>query len=264
MTNKIKSSDLIKMKVRGEKIACLTVYDAGFAKILDSADVDVLLVGDSLGMVLHGESNTLQVTVDDMVYHTKIAKKGIDRALLVADMPSNSYSNVTQALKNAERLIEVGAEIVKLEGGSEILEIITSLHSHSILVCGHLGLQPQSIELYGGYKVQGKNKEDAERILNDAKALEQAGVLMIVLECIPQQLAEKISSAISIPTIGIGAGIHCDGQVLVLYDLIGVSSYIPRMACDFLRNNGTIINAVNEYVRVVKAEEFPTAEQSFN
>jgi len=264
MTNKIKSSDLIKMKERGEKIACLTVYDAGFAKVLDNVGVDVLLVGDSLGMVLHGESDTLQVTVDDMVYHTKIAKKGIDRSLLVADMPSNSYSNVKQALKTAERLVEAGAEVVKLEGGSEVLEIITSIHSRGFLVCGHLGLQPQSIELYGGYKVQGKNQEDAERILNDAKALEQAGVLMIVLECIPQQLAEKISLAISIPTIGIGAGIHCDGQVLVLYDLIGVSGYIPRMACDFLSNNGSIKNAVSEYVRAVKAREFPTAEQSFN
>ena len=179
------------MKERDEKIACLTVYDASFAKVLDNAGVDVLLVGDSLGMVLHGESDTLQVAMDDMVYHTKIAKMGIDRALLVTDMPYKSYSNVAQALQNAVRIIEAGAEVVKLEGGREILEIVTSLHNSDILVCGHLGLQPQSIRIYGGYKVQGKKPEDADRILNDAKALEQAGVLMIVLECIPNNLPRE-------------------------------------------------------------------------
>jgi 3-methyl-2-oxobutanoate hydroxymethyltransferase len=252
------------MKQNGEKIACLTAYDASFARILEKQEIDVILVGDSLGMVLHGEADTLNVTMDDMIYHTKLVRQGINHTLLAADMPNNSYSDKDSALKNAKRLIEEGeVDMVKLEGGREILEQIQALCRLGIPVCGHLGLQPQSVLKYGGYKVQGRTLEDAERILEDAIALDEAGVKMIVLECIPRKLAEKITNAISIPTIGIGAGVNCDGQILVIYDVIGVSGYIPKMANNFLQNSGSISQAIKDYILSVKAGTFPTLEQSF-
>jgi 3-methyl-2-oxobutanoate hydroxymethyltransferase len=257
-------SHLREMKQNQEKIACLTAYDASFARLLESQEIDVILVGDSLGMVLHGETNTLKASMDDMVYHTKIVRKGITHTLLASDMPYNSYNDKESALKNAARLIDEGdADMVKLEGGQDILEQIEILCQEGISVCGHLGLQPQSVQKYGGYKVQGRNQQEAERIFDDAMALDNAGVKMIVLECIPHQLAAKITQAISVPTIGIGAGVDCDGQILVLYDVIGISDYIPKMANDFLQDNGSISQAVNDYIRSVKAGTFPTLEQSF-
>lgn len=258
-------SRLRDMKKANQKIVCLTAYDASFSRLLEQAGVDVVLVGDSLGMVLQGATDTLKVTMQDMIYHTRLVSKGLQQTLLVADMPVNSYADPDQTLHNARRLItEGGAAMVKLEGGREILEQISALNRHGVAICGHLGLQPQSVHKYGGYKVQGRNSADAERILADAMALEQAGVNMVVLECIPRTLAAKISAALSIPTIGIGAGPDCDGQVLVLYDVIGISGYIPKMANDFLQQGGNISNAVKQYVQAVRSGAFPTAAQSFD
>ncbi len=255
---------LLQMKEKKEKIACLTVYDAGFARILESEGIDLLLVGDSLGMVLQGDNDTLQVNMEDMIYHTRLVSKVISHTLLIADMPYRSYTEPEQALDNARRLVQDGgADMVKLEGGSEILETVSYLTGSRIAVCGHLGLQPQSVYEYGGYKVQGRQQEDAERIYNDALLLQEAGVKMIVLECIPSLLAERITGAVTVPTIGIGAGSACDGQVLVLYDVLGISAHIPKMARDFLAESGSIRTAVRDYVRAVKAGTFPADEQTF-
>ncbi|MEX2523746.1 MAG: 3-methyl-2-oxobutanoate hydroxymethyltransferase [Gammaproteobacteria bacterium] len=265
MTRKITLSDLQSMKAAGEKIACLTAYDATFARIVDESGMDVILVGDSLGMVVQGRENTLNVTMADMIYHTRLVRRGVKRALLVADMPVHSYDSPDQALENAKRLVrESGAEMVKLEGGAEVTETIRRLREQDTPVCGHLGLQPQSIEQYGGYRVQGRESEQAQRIHADALALEAAGTAMIVLECIPRALAREITAALSIPTIGIGAGVDCDGQVLVLHDVLGISSYIPKMANDFLRQGGSIRGAFDTYRHAVKARTFPGAEHSFD
>jgi len=253
------------LKMREEKIACLTAYDASFARILESEKIDAVLVGDSLGMVLQGEKDTLNVSMEDMLYHTRMVSKGLEHTLLISDMPNNSYASPDLALTNARRLLsESGADMVKLEGGGEILEQILKLRDQDIAVCGHLGLQPQSVYKYGGYKVQGRNQEDADRIFDDARTLEDAGVKMLVLECIPRELARRITEAVDMPTIGIGAGIHCDGQILVLYDVLGVSGYIPKMANDFLKHGGDIRGAVRGYIQAVKSGVFPADEQSFN
>lgn len=258
-------ADLQAMKAAGEKIACLTAYDATFARVIDESGMDVILVGDSLGMVIQGWENTLSVTMADMIYHTQLVRRGVERALLVADMPCHSYDTPEQALENAVRLMnESGAEMVKLEGGAEVTEAVRRLHEQGIPVCGHLGLQPQSIEEYGGYRVQGRDAEGAQRIGSDALALESAGAAMIVLECIPRALARKITASLSIPTIGIGAGADCDGQVLVLHDVLGISSYIPKMANDFLKQGGSIRGAFDAYIRAVKDGTFPGAEHSFD
>ncbi|MFQ5661610.1 MAG: 3-methyl-2-oxobutanoate hydroxymethyltransferase [Gammaproteobacteria bacterium] len=264
MKNKMTTARLRDMKQAGEKIACLTAYDASFARVLDEAGVEVLLVGDSLGMVLHGDDTTLKVTVADMVYHTRLVSQGNDRALLIADMPFMSYTTPAQALGNAARLMsEGGAEVVKIEGGEHVLDAVRYLERHDVPVCGHLGLQPQSVHKYGGYRVQGRDVPAAERILMDARALQDAGATILVLECIPMDLAAKVSTAIDIPTIGIGAGVDCDGQVLVLYDMLGISAPTPKMARNFLAGNGSVQDAVRAYVGAVKAGTFPGPEHSF-
>ena len=264
MSQKISIGRLQEMKVAGEKICSLTAYDASFAYILDEAGVEIVLVGDSLGMVLQGESDTLSVSMDAMVYHTKIVSPMCQSALLVADMPHRSYESIEQALENALRLQdEAGADVVKLEGGEEITNIVEHLRKNNVEVCGHVGLQPQSVEKYGGYKVQGRDEKRATEILNGALALQEAGAMMVVLECIPTELAAKITSAINIPTIGIGAGVDCDGQVLVLYDLLGISRQSPHMAKNFLAENGNIRDAIAAYVAAVKSGSFPAAEHSF-
>jgi 3-methyl-2-oxobutanoate hydroxymethyltransferase len=264
MKNNKAINRLLKMKQAGDKIACLTAYDASFGRLLESCGVDMILVGDSLGMVLHGEKDTLAVTMEDMVYHTKMVRNGVSNTLLATDMPANSYLDPKMTVKNAQRLLdEGGADMVKLEGGRDILAQIDALGDADIAVCGHLGLQPQSVNKYGGYKVQGRDEEGAQHILEDALALEKLGVKMIVLECIPMQLAEDISDAINIPTIGIGAGVKCDGQILVIYDVIGISGYIPKMANNFLTSAGDINSAVIDYVQSVKSGSFPIRAQSF-
>lgn len=260
-------SDLKQMKQRGEKIAVLTSYDASFTTQLENAGVDVLLVGDSLGMVLQGHDSTLPVSIDDMVYHTSLVSRVRQRAYLVSDFSYQSYQTPGQALGNAQRLVAAGADMVKLEGGHEMLPIIEHLVKNGIPVCGHLGLLPQSVEKLGGYKVQGREEADAQTILDDAIALSQAGVELLVLECVPMQLAERITAAIDIPTIGIGAGVKCDGQVLVVYDMLGLyPGKRPRFSKDFLleQPEGKGVEAAfKAYVQQVKQEVFPSEEHSF-
>ncbi len=264
MIEKVTIARLRKMKQAGDKIVGLTAYDAGFAEILDAAGVEITLVGDSLGMALQGMEDTLSVSMNDMIYHSRMVSRACRRALLVVDMPYRSYETATAACENARRLVEEGeAEVVKLEGGEEHAASVAALVDQGIPVCGHVGLQPQSIREYGGYKVQGRDKQQAERIIAGARALEAAGACMLVLECIPAGLAEHITNDLTIPTIGIGAGANCDGQVLVLYDLLGITARSPRMAKNFLAGVGSIQAAVREYARAVKAGEFPGSEHSF-
>ena len=261
---KVTINKLRDMKKNGEKIACLTAYDAAFARILDQSGIDVILVGDSLGMVLHGDDTTLKVTMQDMIYHSRLVKSECRNALLVTDMPFMSYATPAQALGNAARLMsEGGAEIVKLEGGAPVAGTIHYLSEHDIPVCAHLGLTPQSVHKIGGYHVQGKDQPTAKRILADAKLLEEAGAIMLVLECIPRQLAAEITQSVSMPVIGIGAGGGCDGQVLVLYDILGITDRQLRFSKNFLENSASIKTAISNYISAVKSGEFPAEEHQF-
>lgn len=265
MIDKITIAQLQAMKKHGEKIVSLTAYDASFARVLDAAGIEIILVGDSLGMVLQGAQDTLKVSMEDMVYHSRLVSRGVERALIVSDLPYKSYACIEAAALNARRLLDAGrADVVKLEGADEpTLHIIKHLAGQGIPVCGHVGLQPQSVEKYGGYKVQGREAAAARRILQEAKALEAAGAIMIVLECIPVALANQITAAVALPTIGIGAGPGCDGQVLVLYDVLGISQRIPKMAKDFLSEQKSIFAAVQHYCSAVKSGTFPDTEHSF-
>lgn len=265
----ITTQTLRELKHRGEKIAVVTAYDASFTQHIEQAGVDVVLVGDSLGMVVQGHDSTIPVTVDDMVYHTRLVARARKNALLIADLPYHSYLTKEQALENSRRLInESGADMVKLEGGGEFVAITEHLIQHGIPVCGHLGLLPQSVEELGGYKVQGREQSAAEQMIEDAKALSKVGVEMIVLECIPRQLAKRIQDEVDIITIGIGAGLNCSGQVLVLYDLLGITpGKRPKFSKDFLVDleaGKSITDAIKAYVKAVKKLEFPTEDHSFN
>ena len=261
MKKNITISTLKEFKNSGEKIACLTAYDASFARLLDQHLVDVILVGDSLGMVIQGADSTMAVTVDDMIYHCRNVAQTTERSLIIIDMPFMSYASIPQALGNAARMIrEAGAHVVKLEGGRSVLEIVEALSNKGIAVCGHLGLTPQSVHKLGGYLVQGKTVETYDQILADAKALESAGAEMLVLECVPSALAKAVTQSIEIPVIGIGAGPDCDGQVLVLHDMLGISSLAPRFTRNFMIDNNTIGDAINAYVDAVKTITFPASE----
>jgi 3-methyl-2-oxobutanoate hydroxymethyltransferase len=263
--NHITVSVLREMKQRGEKITCVTAYDASFARILEEAGVEILLVGDSLGMVLQGRQTTLPVSLDEMVYHTRLVATGSQRALIMADMPFMSYANPSQALESAGRLMkEGGAHMVKLEGGAVMVETVRGLAAHGVPVCAHLGLLPQAVHKLGGYHVQGRDEQSANHMLLDARAMEEAGADALLLECVPAKLAAEIASALSIPVIGIGAGVNVDAQVLVLYDMLGITpGKRPRFAKDFLRDGGDIRGAVAAYVQAVKHGDFPGAEHSF-
>jgi 3-methyl-2-oxobutanoate hydroxymethyltransferase len=256
---------LRKMKAAQEKIAVLTAYDASFSHALEHAGVEVILVGDSLGMVIQGQESTVPVTVDDMIYHTANVVRGCETPFIIADMPFMSYANADQAIANAARLMaEGGAQMVKLEGGAVIVDTVEQLTSRGIPVCAHLGLLPQSVHRLGGYIVQGREQQAAEELLADAIRLEQAGADMLVLECVPATLAKRITEALSIPVIGIGAGKDCDGQVLVIYDMLGLTpGRRPRFSHDFLADTGSIQAALSSYVQAVKSAEFPSAEQQF-
>lgn len=256
---------LQQKKTQGEKIAVLTCYDASFATLLDNAGVDVLLVGDSLGMVLHGANSTLSVTLHDMQYHTRCVAKGNKNAYIVTDMPFGSYQqNPEQALRNAARLMAAGAHMVKLEGGAVMAETVRFLVERGIPACGHLGLTPQSVHQLGGYRVQGRDDADAAKLLADAKALADAGAGLLVLEMVPATLAKQISESISIPTIGIGAGPDCDGQVLVLQDMLGIyAGKSPKFSRNFMQGAESIQAAVENYVQAVRSGNFPAAEHSF-
>ena len=257
---------LRKMKADGERIASLTAYDASFARVLDAAGVDVVLVGDSLGMVVQGHGSTLPVTVEDIVYHTACVARGIRKALLVADMPFQSYATPERALDAATAMLaRGGASMVKLEGAGALLESIRFLAERDIPVCAHLGLTPQSVLRLGGYTVQGREGAAAKKLLADARAVADAGADLLVLECVPTAIATEITQAIGIPTIGIGAGPGCDGQILVLHDLLGINSghRRPRFVKDFLADGGSIDGAIKAFVQAVKKGEFPTAEHSY-
>ena len=260
----MKHSELIDYKKRGEKITCLTAYDASFAKLIDSAGTDMILVGDSLGMVIDGAENTLAVTMSQMIHHTEIVAKPCQQALVIADMPFKSYENAEQALDNAQRLIAAGANMVKLEGGSEHCDVFRLLNSNNINVCGHLGLQPQLVVDSSGYKIQGKDDIGAQKILDDALLLESLGVSVIVLECIPRKLAKNVSRSLKIPTIGIGAGSDCDGQVLVCYDMLGITSgKLPRFVRNFMTDKGSVRIAIESFNKEVKAETFPSIDETY-
>lgn len=264
---------LDQLTASGEKIAMLTCYDATFAKVCALAGVDMLLVGDSLGMVLQGAENTLKVTMQDMIYHTRCVAAGAPDTLIMTDMPYGSYEHSRQnALKNAQALIEAGADIVKLEGG-EFTETTRHLAANGIPVCAHLGFTPQSVQQLGGYKIQGKTEESARKILQDAISMQAAGASFVLLEMVPAALAGQITDALTIPTIGIGAGVDCSGQVLVIQDLLGIYTGVagkkpqdykaPRFARNFLAASGSIQQAVIDYVRAVKNKAFPAAEHSY-
>ena len=260
---KLTVPEIIKMKSRGEKIAMLTAYDTPIARLLDEAGVEIILVGDSVGPVVAGYPNTLPVTVEEMIYHTKAVVRGVKRALVVIDMPFMSYQvSVEEARKNAGKMIkESGAEAVKLEGGANMKEVIKAITEIDIPVMGHIGLTPQSIHRMGGYKIQRQR----EKLLEDAQAVEEAGAFSVVLECVPEEIAEEITQRLSIPTIGIGAGIHCDGQVLVVHDLLGLlGDFRPKFVKRYVELGPLIVKAAKDFVREVKEGAFPTPEHVFH
>ena len=260
----MKHSELSLFKEQGQKITCLTAYDASMAKILDQSGVDAILIGDSLGMVIQGGENTRSVSINDMIYHTSIVSDSSSNALVIADMPFASYDSSDDALKNAKSLIDAGARMVKIEGGSEHSDVIKTLISNNINICGHLGLQPQLVIKSDDYRVQGRDDSSAQTILNNALLLESLGVSVLVLECIPSDLAKTISKKLTIPTIGIGAGVHCDGQVLVSYDMLGITTgKQPRFVRNFLSNQITISDAVESFVLEVKEGTFPSESESY-
>lgn len=267
ITGKVTVPEIRKMKQKGEKITALTAYDYSFARILDEAGVDILLVGDSLGSVIQGLESTLPVTLDEMIYHTKTVVRGRKRALVVADMPFLSFQvSIEEAKRNAGRFLqEAGAEAVKVEGGARILETIKAIVQMEIPVMGHVGLTPQSIHRFGGYRVQGKEKEQREVIMQDAIAVQEGGAFSIVLEGIPMDLAKEITQRLSIPTIGIGAGIDCDGQVLVVHDMLGLfEMYTPKFVKRYADLKGIMADAVKNFIAEVKEEKFPDEEHSFH
>ena len=256
---------LQEMYDKDEKIAALTCYDASFASLLDAQGVDILLVGDSLGMVLQGHETTLPVTMDDMVYHTACVARGAKQSFIIGDMPFGSFQiSPQETFANAARLMAAGAHMIKLEGGEVMAETVAFLAGRGIPVCGHIGLTPQSVHQMGGYRVQGKDAIAAQKLLQDAVTLEQAGAAMLVLETIPALLAAEVTAALSIPTIGIGAGVACSGQVLVLHDMLNIyPGKKARFAKNYLQGAGGIAEAVKNYVAEVKAGSFPALEHSF-
>jgi len=259
-------SQIKEMKRKGERIAMITAYDYSTAKLVDEAGVPMILVGDSLGMVVLGYDSTVPVTIDEMIHHTKAVVRGSKRALVVGDMPFMTYHvSVEDALRNAARFMqEAGAQAVKLEGGVNVAETVRRVVSCGIPVMGHIGLTPQSINQLGGFKVQGKSLSAAMALIDDAKALDQAGAFAVVLECVPAPLARIITKTISIPTIGIGGGVHCDGQVQVIHDVLGLfSDFVPKHAKQYVRLADQIRSAVSEYVAEVSSSAFPTDKESF-
>ncbi|MEO7325795.1 MAG: 3-methyl-2-oxobutanoate hydroxymethyltransferase [Dokdonella sp.] len=257
--------ELHERKRRAQKIVSITAYDASIAARADEAGVDFVLVGDSLGMVVQGHASTLPVTMDAMVYHSACVARGLQRALLVADLPFMSYRDPSTALSNAARLMgEGGVAMVKLEGADWTCEVIDALTRREVPVCAHLGLTPQSVHRLGGYRVQGKSDAAAERLKSDALAVQDAGAALLVLECVPAALAAEITRALRIPTIGIGAGVDCDGQILVVQDVLGITSgKRPRFSKDFLAGTNSVVAAIAAYAAAVRSGEFPSAEHSY-
>lgn len=262
---RVTTSSLKSLKEKDQKFSCLTAYDATFAKHASDAGIDVLLVGDSLGMVLQGRDSTLPVTMTDMIYHTQCVSRGNERALIMADMPFNSLNSIEQTLDNAAKLMQAGAHLVKLEGDEWLAPYITALAQRGIPVCAHLGLTPQSVNKLGGYKVQGKEASAANHMIEAARELEDAGADIVLLECVPTSLGELITKALSIPVIGIGAGNVTDGQVLVMHDMLGLNSgHQPKFVKNFMAEADSIQDAFKRYDNAVKSGDFPSAEHSFS
>ena len=267
MSGKVTKTTILKMKQKGEKIAAITSYDYLSTRLIDDTGIDFILVGDSLGMVIMGYENTLPVTMEEIIHHLKAVTRARPRAIVVGDMPFMSYqASVEDAVRNAGRLVkEGGAQSVKLEGGERYVPVIEAIVQASIPVVGHLGLTPQSLHEFGGYRVQGKDEESAEKLISDAKALERAGCFAMVLEGIPWKLAKKITESVSIATIGIGAGPHCDGQVLVIQDMLGIyDEPLPKFVKLYEELGAKIRGAVSEYVKDVKDGTFPGMEHSYS
>ena len=260
-------TSMLQQKQRNEKITMLTCYDYSMAKLMDGSGIEILLIGDSLGQVMLGYPDTLSVTMEDMIHHTKAVSRGVSSSFVLTDMPFMSYqTSVYDALTNAGRLMKEGhANGVKLEGGASVCPQIKAIVDAGIPVCAHLGLTPQSVNSFGGYKVQGKSREDAKRIMRDAKAVEEAGAFLLVLECVPAELASEITNALTIPTIGIGAGNGCDGQVLVYQDMLGMfSDFKPKFVRQFANVGDVMKQAFAEYMKATKDGSFPQAEHSYS
>lgn len=257
---KITINDLMLCKQQGRKFASSTAYDASFAQLFESQEMPVLLVGDSLGMVLQGHNDTLPVTIEDIAYHTRCVRAGSPNCLLMADMPFMSYATPEQACENAAHLMRAGANMVKIEGGDWLVDTVKILTERAVPVCAHLGLTPQSVNIFGGYKVQGRDTQQADRMLQDALALQEAGAQIILLECVPAALAKRITDALDVPVIGIGAGNDTDGQILVMHDMFGISAnYMPKFSKNFLAETGDMREAVAKYMADVANGAFPDA-----
>ena len=251
------------LKRAGEKFPVITAYDSSFARLVELAGIEVVLVGDSLGNVMLGFDSTVPVTMDNMLHHTAAVRRGNSKSLLIADLPFMAYALPEQALANSALLMQAGAQMVKLEGGEWLAETVAMLNQRGIPVCGHLGLTPQSVNKFGGYRVQGRGHSEAEQMVQDAHLLESAGASLLVLECVPRDLAARVSGELTIPVIGIGAGADTDAQVLVLQDMLGISPRAPKFARNFLAGAGDILGALQAYAAAVRAGEFPQPEHTF-
>ncbi|MGI9269301.1 MAG: 3-methyl-2-oxobutanoate hydroxymethyltransferase [Porticoccus sp.] len=255
---------LNEKKKSGEKFPVITAYDASFSRLANNAGIDVILVGDSLGNVIQGHDSTIPTTINDMVYHTQAVRRGSENTFIITDLPFMTFSHEHQALNNSAMLMRAGANMVKLEGGSWLNTTVRMLCERGIPVCGHLGLTPQSVHKISGNKVQGRTKQSASQIFEDALNLEKAGIDLLVLECVPAKLAQKITQKIQIPVIGIGAGVDTDGQVLVIYDILGLSPRMPSFSKNFLNGTGDIKSALELYSEQVRSKEFPAKEHTFS
>ena len=263
LEKKISINSLKKRKQDGEKFVTVALYDAPMAAMAQKSGVEVVLVGDSLGMTVLGFDDTIPVTMEQMIYHVEAVRRGNSRSLILGDLPFMTYASVDQALKNATRIMQAGAHVVKMEGGEWLAETVNTLSLRGVPVCAHIGLTPQSVNKLGGFRVQGKSSKQAEQLLNDAKILEQAGADLIVLECVPAALAEEITRAIAIPTVGIGAGKNTDAQVLVINDILGLTEHPPKFSKNFLVEAADIPGAMQKYIHDVKTGVFPEDKHIF-
>ena len=261
--SKITLSTLKKMKAEGDKFVCITAYDATFSRLVSEAGAETILVGDSLGMVLQGHDSTIPVGIDDMAYHTECVLRGNPKSMVIADMPFMTYATADQAMDNATALMQAGAQMVKMEGGTWLSETISNLVERGIPVCAHLGLTPQSVNTFGGFKVQGRTPKEAKSILSNAVEIQDAGASLLVLECIPATLAADISAKLDIPVIGIGAGAGTDAQVLVLHDLLGLTGQGARFVHNFMEGQNSIQDGLKAFVDAVKSGEYPREEHSY-
>jgi len=262
-TSTVTLDRLAAMKSRGEKIAMLTCYDATFARAMDRAGVDIVLVGDSLGMVVQGRATTVAVSVEELAYHVESVARGLERAFLLADLPFGSYYDETAAMESAVHLMQAGGAMVKLEGGGPMIEVVDFLTCRGVPVCGHLGLTPQSVHQLGGFKVQARDEAAAALLREEALALQSAGARLLVLECVPAALGAAVAAELHIPVIGSGAGAGCDGQVLVMHDMLGLVERPPKFVANFLADGGSVQDAFSAYVQAVRDGRFPTGQHTY-